>query len=86
MITGWRTHLRRWHPEAIPWPGSILYNAISQSRVFTRHYPLVAEDLANYCRWGRVLDIGTGPGWLLLALRRTLPEVEAIGVWTFRPR
>lgn len=36
--------------------------------------------MAHYCRSGRLLDVGTGPGWLLLALERSLPEVEAIGV------
>jgi ubiquinone/menaquinone biosynthesis C-methylase UbiE len=80
MSAGWRQWLRRWHPEGIPWPGSILYNAVSRSSIFERHYRMVAEDLARYCRSGRVLDIGTGPGWLLLALQRSLPDVEAVGV------
>ncbi|NTU48957.1 MAG: class I SAM-dependent methyltransferase [Syntrophobacteraceae bacterium] len=26
------------------------------------------------------MDIGTGPGWLLVALRRSLPELELVGV------
>jgi SAM-dependent methyltransferase len=80
MSPGWRQHLRRWHPEGIPWPLAILYNAVSRSRVFTEHYQLVADDVARFCPSGRVLDIGTGPGWLLLTLRRSLPEVDLIGV------
>jgi SAM-dependent methyltransferase len=80
MSTRWRDLLRRWHPEGIPWPGSVLYNAISQTEVFRRHYLLVAEHVMGYCRTGRILDIGTGPGWLLAALRQLLPELELVGV------
>jgi ubiquinone/menaquinone biosynthesis C-methylase UbiE len=53
---------------------------LSRSRIFERHYQWVAEDVARYCQRGRVLDVGTGPGWLLLALRQTLPDVEPVGV------
>ena len=80
MSTWWRNVLRRWHPEGIPWPGSVLYNAVSRSEMFRRHYTLVADHVANYCPAGRLLDIGTGPGWLLLALGRLLPELELVGV------
>ena len=80
MSTRWRDLLRRWHPEGIPWPGTVLYNAISQTEVFRRHYELVAEHVTRYCCAGRILDIGTGPGCLLVALQQLLPELELVGV------
>lgn len=80
MSTWWRDFLRRWHPEGIPWPGSVLYNAVSQTEVFNRHYGLVADHVRLYCSTGVILDIGTGPGWLLVALRRSSPELELVGV------
>jgi ubiquinone/menaquinone biosynthesis C-methylase UbiE len=80
MSTWYRDFLHRFHPEGIPWPGTVLYNALSQTEVFTRHYTLVADHVGHYCRFGAILDIGTGPGWLLVALRRSLPEMELVGV------
>ena len=80
MSTRWRDLLRRWHPEGIPWPGTVLYNAISRTEVFRRHYELVAEHVTRYCCAGRILDIGTGPGCLLVALQQLLPELELAGV------
>ena len=80
MSTWWRDVLCRWHPEGIPWPGSVFYNAISQAAIFSRHYALVADHVGSYCRAGAILDIGTGPGWLLVALRRSLPGLELVGV------
>jgi SAM-dependent methyltransferase len=80
MSTCWRDLLRRFHPEGIPWPGSVLYNAISQTEVFIRHYALVADHVGMYCCAGSILDIGTGPGWLLVALQRSLPELDLVGV------
>ncbi|MGA2400880.1 MAG: class I SAM-dependent methyltransferase, partial [Syntrophobacteraceae bacterium] len=80
MSTWWRDFLRRFHPEGIPWPGSILYNAISQTEIFSRHYALVADHVGLYCRAGSVLDIGTGPAWLLVALQRSQPGLELVGL------
>jgi len=73
--------LARLHPEGIPWPMSALYNLLSSTAVFQRHYELVAEDILARCPGGqgRVLDIGTGPAWLLIALHRRCPELQLVG-------
>jgi ubiquinone/menaquinone biosynthesis C-methylase UbiE len=72
--------MRRFHPQGIPWPGSVLYNALSGSSIFLRHYQMVAEDIGHYGRSGRVLDIGTGPARLPLAICRTHPDMRVVGV------
>jgi len=76
----WRSFLRRIHPEGIPWPASLVYNAISRSRVFQDHYRLVATDVASFCADGRVLDVGTGPGWLLARLHERCPHLRLAAV------
>ena len=60
-----RRLLKIFHPESIPWIGTILYNALMATALFQRHYDLVAQDILGYGREGSILDIGTGPGWLL---------------------
>jgi ubiquinone/menaquinone biosynthesis C-methylase UbiE len=70
----------RSHIEGIPWPFSIFYNAVAKSNFFQKHYQLVAADIGQLCRQGRLLDIGTGPGWLLLAVKKQLPDIELTGI------
>jgi ubiquinone/menaquinone biosynthesis C-methylase UbiE len=57
-----------------------LYNAVSSTNIFIRHYELVANDVARYGTAQSLLDIGTGPGHLLLALRKSFPNTELVGV------
>lgn len=80
MSGRWRKFLRRFHPEGIPWPGSTLYNALSGTKIFLRHYELVAHDVARYGSAECILDIGTGPGHLLPAMREALPSAKLVGV------
>ncbi len=70
------------HPEGIPWPGTLLYNSISQTQIFQSHYELIARDIASYCSEGNALDIGTGPGWLLMKLYRKSPALRLTGLDT----
>lgn len=76
----WRRYIKRFHPEGIPWPGSILYNAISSTEIFQKHYELVAQDVAPYGAAACILDIGTGPGHLLLTMRKVFPKTRLTGV------
>ena len=75
-----RRFLKLFHPEGIPWPGTALYNSISRSNIFQRHYDLIAEDIESYCSEGNVLDIGTGPGWLLIKLSEKSNHFRLTGV------
>lgn len=80
MKSLWRRLIKKIHPEGIPWPGSILYNALSSTSIFLKHYELVANDIAGYGKTARVLDIGTGPAQLLFALRKVIPDARLVGV------
>ena len=50
--------MKKLHPEGIPWPWSLLYNAVSRTAIFREHYELVARDVARHGTFARILDIG----------------------------
>jgi len=75
-----RRLLKIFHPEGIPWPGTAFYNAISETSVFQRHYDLIAKDILNYCSGESILDVGTGPGWLLVKLHQRSPRLRVMGL------
>jgi len=75
-----RRLLKHFHPEGIPWPGTIFYNLISATSVFLHHYELIAKDILSYCAEGSLLDIGTGPGRLLVKLHQRSPGMRLIGI------
>lgn len=77
-----RRLIKRFHPEGIPWPGAVVYNAISRTRIFQRNYELVVRDILSYGSEGSILDVGTGPGWLLIKLHQLLPLAQITGVDT----
>ena len=80
MLSPARRLLKIIHPEGIPLPGTAFYNALSKSDVFQKNYELVAGDIASHCPAGSILDIGTGPGWLLLKLHHESPALRLQGL------
>lgn len=80
ILSPLRQALKRFHPEGIPWPGTVFYNAISKTIIFQRHYELLARDIVTYCQGGSILDIGTGPGWLLMKLHQLSPGSRIAGL------
>jgi ubiquinone/menaquinone biosynthesis C-methylase UbiE len=59
---------------------SLVYNLVSRSRIFQGHYTLLARDIIARGPSGNILDIGTGPGWLLLKLHECCPDARLAGV------
>jgi ubiquinone/menaquinone biosynthesis C-methylase UbiE len=80
MLSPFREFMKHLHPEGIPWPISLFYNALSSTTIFQRHYALIAQDIASCGASGQVLDIGSGPGWLLLQLHRQASALRLTGV------
>jgi len=80
MSFRWRALVKRLHPEGIPFPGSVVYNALSRTEIFRRHYERVARDVCRHGAARRILDIGTGPGRLLKTIRRRLPGATLVGL------
>jgi ubiquinone/menaquinone biosynthesis C-methylase UbiE len=79
-LSPFRRLLKTFHVEGIPWPGSVFYNAISGVDIFQRHYELIAADILRHCPAGSILDIGTGPGWLLVKLHDQAPDGSLTGL------
>ncbi len=80
LLTPFRRLLKLFHPEGIPKPGALLYNLISKTGIFQRNYDILVQDVLNYCEQGQILDIGTGPGWLLIKLHEHSPALHCHGI------
>jgi ubiquinone/menaquinone biosynthesis C-methylase UbiE len=79
-LSPFRRFIKKFHPEAIPWPGTVFYNKLSRTSIFQESYKVLAKDIISYCDVGRILDIGTGPGWLLIQLQRLSPILRLYGI------
>jgi len=72
--------LSRIEPEAIPFPLSRLYSALSGTSIFRDFYQAVSDQVCQKLKVGRVLDIGTGPGRLPLLIAGRNPVIQVTGI------
>jgi ubiquinone/menaquinone biosynthesis C-methylase UbiE len=73
-----RNWLKKILPERIPAVGAVLYSGVV-AKMFMPHYQMVADSL--HLKDGqKVVDIGTGPGWLPIKIAARFPLVTAIGI------
>ncbi|HTX43228.1 MAG TPA: class I SAM-dependent methyltransferase [Methanocella sp.] len=75
-----RDLLSRLEPEAIPFPFSRLYSFISSTRMVRDYYESVAAQVLERAAAGRVLDIGTGPGRLPIAIASRNKYIRVTGL------
>jgi SAM-dependent methyltransferase len=73
-VTTWTANLRGRHLEPPPW----LYARLAQSSLMRLIYRRFIADLAGLPAGTRLLDVGTGPGYLLGYLARARPD---LGLW-----
>jgi SAM-dependent methyltransferase len=65
--------------EAVPFPGTRLYSFLA-SRQLRPLYVAIAEQIAAADGFARILDLGTGPGYLPIEIATRNPDVSVIGV------
>jgi ubiquinone/menaquinone biosynthesis C-methylase UbiE len=65
---------------SLPAFGAKLYDSMMQSRATKMQYREIAQYLASRMERGRLLDIGTGPGYLLREIHKLNPEIELYGL------
>lgn len=64
----------------LPGFGARLYDSLTQTRAIQVQLGEIARDLVSRFDRGRLLDIGTGPGRLLLEIHKLNPAIELFGL------
>jgi len=67
--------------ESIPYPGAWVYSFIARKSPPLRDlYREVADEVTSTIASGRILDVGTGPGYLPLEIAKRAPSLVITGV------
>ena len=73
--------IERYFPEGIPFPSTRSYAYIARISPFLRDgYRELAQRVAEKLSRGRILDVGTGPGYLPIEIARLVEGVEVVGI------
>jgi ubiquinone/menaquinone biosynthesis C-methylase UbiE len=57
-----------------------LYDSMMQGHATKMQYKEIAQDLVSRLESGRLLDVGTGPGYLLYEIHKLNPNIELYGL------
>jgi len=76
-LASWLQIYRLW-PQHIPAPLAVLYDKVAAPGL-SRFHRQIAREIASAVAGGTVLDIGTGPGHLLVEIARSAPELKLVG-------
>ena len=55
------------------------HDSFTRTRAIEQQHSDIAHDLVSKVGHGRLLDVGTGPGRLLLEVQRLRPDIELFG-------
>jgi len=73
--------IERYFPEGIPFPSTRSYAYLAKRSPFLRDcYRELAQEVAKKLSRGRILDVGTGPGYLPIEIARLIKGVEIVGI------
>lgn len=78
-MASWLHRIRTFLPQEIPGPIAVLYEKVA-APALSQFYQQVAYEITSLLRSGRVLDVGTGPGHLLVEISRQNPHLELVGL------
>ncbi|MBI4489725.1 MAG: class I SAM-dependent methyltransferase [Deltaproteobacteria bacterium] len=70
---------RKLNPEAIPEWASGIYQRAAQLAIDSYYAPLAREIVAELGS-GRILDVGTGPGYLPMEIAKRAPSITVVGI------
>lgn len=66
--------------SSLPGFAARLYDSLAQNKAIRLQYKEIAQDLTSRIEKGRLLDVGTGPGYLLLEINKLNPDIKLFGL------